>query len=445
MFEKIRVFWNSFWNAIKTAYNKAFKDVPKENTQEYRDTKRINFLSVFAEKLTNLSCVESTYEIVSDSNQVERLSELCKDLEAKRFEIVAETLGNGDYWVFPATDKSDKLYHRYITQDRVRILEMDGEKITDLIGIIDEFVSSDNKVYFLNRRHTLNGNTLTIDTYTTNERNERVILPEWEEQTATYELQGVDVIGVGRFKSPKSSRGLSVVYGVPLNFGCEEIEAKIFKDLQMIDTEFDRAESKIFADPLILKKGKGKDGVEEWQMPEGMFPISHRAGDTGASIDIFSPTIRYSEYKEKLFDDLRKYEEQVGVDKGFVTPYDNGTYTNEAEVRRENANTITFIDNIHNAIKSGVEMTLKADAIFLNVADDLYSLKFDFFDPFENTEKQYERISGAVDRRTAERKDEIKWLFPNLDDEQIEEKILRIDEEAQTDTDQALERILTGQ
>jgi hypothetical protein len=145
-----------------------------------------------------------------------------------------------------------------------------------------------------------------------------------------------------------------------------------------------------------------------------------------------------------LFDDLRKYEEQVGVDKGFVTPYDNGTYTNEAEVRRENANTITFIDNIHNAIKSGVEMTLKADAIFLNIADDLYSLKFDFFDPFENTEKQYERISGAVDRRTAERKDEIKWLFPNLDDEQIEEKILRIDEEAQTNTDQALERIIRG-
>jgi hypothetical protein len=90
-------------------------------------------------------------------------------------------------------------------------------------------------------------------------------------------------------------------------------------------------------------------------------------------------------------------------------------------------------------------MTLKADAIFLNIADDLYSLKFDFFDPFENTEKQYERISGAVDRRTAERKDEIKWLFPNLDDEQIEEKMLRIDEEAQVNTDQALERILAGQ
>ena len=445
MFQKIKTFWNAFWGAIKTAYNRAFKDVPKENTQEYRDTKRINFLSVFVEKLTNLSCVESTYELVSDSTQVEQLQELCKDLEAKRFDIVAETLGNGDYWVFPAHDRTGKLYHRYITQDNVRILDMDGERITDIIGIVDEFVSSDNKVYLLNRRHTLDGDTLIIETYTTNERNERVSLEAWADLEAIYQLQGVNVIGVGRFKSPKSSRGLSAVYGVPLNFGCEEIEAKIFKDLEMIETEFDRAESKIFADPLIMRKGKGKDGVEEWQMPEGMFPISQRAGEKGSNIDIFSPNIRYSEYKDKLFDDLRKYEEQVGVDKGFVTPYDNGSYTNEAEVRRENANTITFIDNIHNSIKTGVEMTLKADAVFLNIADDLYSLKFDFFDAFENVEKQYERLSGAVDRKTAERKDEVKWLFPNLTDEQIEEKLLRIDEETQINTDTALERILQGQ
>ena len=45
MFQKIKTFWNNFWLAIKTAYNKAFKEVPKERTQEYRDTKRINFLA----------------------------------------------------------------------------------------------------------------------------------------------------------------------------------------------------------------------------------------------------------------------------------------------------------------------------------------------------------------------------------------------------------------
>ena len=34
MFSKLKTFWANFWYAIKTAYNKAFKDIPKEATQE---------------------------------------------------------------------------------------------------------------------------------------------------------------------------------------------------------------------------------------------------------------------------------------------------------------------------------------------------------------------------------------------------------------------------
>lgn len=445
MFQKLRTFWNNFWYAIKTAYNKAFKEVPKENTQEYRDTKRINFLAIFVSKLNNLANTESTFDVESDSTQTERLKELCKDLEAKRFEITENMLGDGDMWVFPAHDNNDELYHRYVNQDRVRILSMDGEKVVDLIGIIDEYVDDKNNIYFLNRRHTLNGETLTIETYTTNERYERVPFAEWEQHEAVYELQGVDNIGVGRFKSPVSSRGLSAVYGVPLNYGCEEIEAKIFNDLAMIETEFERAESKIFADPMVLRKGKNKDGLDEWQMPEGMFPINHRAGDTGASVDIFSPAIRYSEYQSKLLDDMKQYEQQIGTDRGFLTPFDNGTATTATEIRRANASTIALIDKIHTAIKSGIEATLKADAVFLNVADDLWSTVFDFYDPFDDPDKQYERIVSAVDRGVLEKEDELRWLYPNMTDEEIAEKLARIQANSQANTDMALERILQGQ
>lgn len=445
MLQKIKTFWNAFWQAIKSAYNKAFKDVPTEHTQQYRDTKRINFLAIFVSKLNNLANTESTYEVVSDSTQADKLKALCKDLEAKRFDIVEGMLGDGDLWVFPAHDSNGELYHRYVTQDRVRILAMDGENLVDVIGIIDEYVDNDNKVYFLNRRHTLSGDTLTIETYTTNERYERVSLAEWEQYEATYQLQGVDNIGVGRFKSPASSRGLSAVYGVPLNYGCEGIEAKIFKDLEMIETEFSRAESKIFADPLILRKGQDKNGNDSWQMPEGMFPISHRAGEAGASIDIFSPAIRYSEYQNKLLDDMQQYEQQVGTDRGFLTPFDDGKATTATEIRRANASTIALIDKIHTAIKNGVEMTLKADAVFLNVADDLWSVTFDFFDSFEDTDKQYERIASAVDRGIAEKSDELQWLFPNMTEQEREEKLARIQADSQIDTDMALERILQGQ
>ena len=440
----MRTFWTNFWYALKNAYNKAFEEVPKENTQEYRDTKHINFLAIFVSKLNNLASIESTYDVETDSTIAEPLTDLCKDLEAKRFDITAEMLGCGDYWVFPSHTNAGNLFHRYVTQDRVRILDVDGEEITDLIGVVDEYTDKDNNVYFLNRRHTLENDTLTVETYTTNEQNERVPLEEWADFEGAWQFGNAKHIGVGRFKSPTASRGLSTVYGVPLNFGCEEIENKIFNDLEMIETEFNRAESKIFADPLILRKGKDKNGVEEWQMPEGMFPISRRAGDTTSSIDIFSPTIRYSEYQNKLLDDMKQYEQQVGTDRGFLTPFDDGKATTATEIRRANASTIALIDKIHTAVKNGVEMTLRADAVFLNIADDLWTVTFDFYDSFEDADKQYERLANAVDRGTAEKSDEMQWLFPNLTDEEREEKLARIKEESQVNTDMALERILNG-
>ncbi len=446
MFQKIRTFWTNFWSAIKFAYNETFKNVPKEETQDYRDLTKINFLSIFVTKLKNLSCVESTYDVISDSVQAEPLKSLCKDLEAKRAEITENMLGDGDYWVFPSHTNRGELFHRYVTQDCVRILNMDGDNITDLIGVIDEYIDQEKQVYLLNRRHTLDGDTLTVHTYVTNLQNEMTSLEKWQDvNDVVYQFTGAKHIGVGRFKSPVSSRGLSPVYGVPLNFGCQEIEEKIFKDLSRTEKEFDNGESKIFADPLIMRKGKDKVGQEEWQIPENVFPIDTRGGTSGASIDIFSPAIRYVEYKEKFYDDCREYENLVGLDKGFLTPFDNGSYTNTAEVRRENANTIAFIDNIHTAIKNGVEMTLKADAVFLNIADDLYSLKFDFYDAFADEEQQYTRIANAVDRGVLEKEDELRWLYPNMTDEEIAEKLARIQANSQANTDMALERILQGQ
>lgn len=445
MFEKIRSFWNRFWGAFKEAYNVAFKNLPKVNTQDYRDISRSNFLAVFVSKLNNLANTESTFVFESDSAQADRLRELCADLESKRFDITAEMLGAGDYWIFPAHNGAGQLYHRYIAQDHVRILNMDGDELVDVMGIIDEYTdSNDKKTYFLNRRHTLVGDTLTVETFTTNERYERVPFEPWAEYESVYQLQGASHIGVGRFKSPASSRGLSPIYGVPINFGCEEIESKIFADLEMIETEFERAESKIFADPLILRKGTNKDGEERYSIPEGFFPVTKRVGDSGSAIDIFSPEIRYSAYRDKLIDDMQQYEQQVGTDRGFLTPFDDGKATTATEIRRANASTIAMIDRIHAAIREGVEMTLAADAVFLNVAPDLYTIIFDFFDPFEDTDKQYERLANAVDRGIAEKSDEARWLFPNLSDDEITEKLGRIGDTAAVDTESALQRIIGG-
>lgn len=436
MFDKIKTFWGVFWASIQNAYNRAFKEPPKELVQDYRDTNRYNFLAVFVSKLNNLVNTEATFDIDSDSTITEPLGELLEDLESKRFDITAEMLATGDYWVFPSTDKNGKLYHRYVPQSDVRILDMDAEKITSVIGVIDKYYSSDSKIYYLIRKHTLEGNRLTVETYTTNNVFERVPFEQWAEFESIYTFGGADNIGVGRFKSPTSSRNKSLVYGVPLNYGCKEIEDTIFNDIAMIEQEFKNAKSLLFADPLILNKGLKKvyraDGTQVseggWDIPENLFPIDTRGGTAGANVDIFSPAIRYSEFKDKLFDDMHRYEQAVGTDKGFLTPFENVTATTATEIRRANASTIALIDKIHTALKAGIESTIEADALFLNIAEDLYTININWFDVFTDEQASYNRIKEAAKDGYAEEIDVMQWLFPDLSLDELREKLERIEE-----------------
>lgn len=424
---------------MKNAYNRAYKDPLKELVQDYRDTDNYNFLAVFVSKLNNLVNTETTFDIESDSTLTERLDELVTDLETNRFDITSEMLANGDYWVFPATDKSGNLYHRYIPQSDVRILDMDAENITSVIGIIDKYFSSDSKVYYLIRKHTLEGNRLTVETYTTNNVWERVPFEPWAEFESIYTFDGADNIGVGRFKSPTSSRGKSLVYGVPLNFGCYDIESKIFNDLAMIEQEFKNGKSLLFADPLILNKSIKKvfraDGTQVseggWDIPENLFPIDTRGGQSSANIDIFSPAIRYSEFKDKLLDDLHRYEQAVGTDRGFLTPFETGTTVTATEIRRSNASTIALIDKIRNSLKQGIESTIRADALFLNIPNDFYTIKIDWFDTFSDEQETYNRLVNGAEKGFAEDTDVMQWLFPNLSLDELEAKKERINENKQ--------------
>ena len=115
------------------------------------------------------------------------------------------------------------------------------------------------------------------------------------------------------------------------------------------------------------------------------------------------------------------------------------------EIRTANTKTRSFVKKVQSAMFDGIKATLEADAVFLNIPLDLYTVMVDWFDTYEDYDKQYERIVSAVDRGILEKEDELRWLYPNMTDEEIADKLARISAQAQTNTDQALERILAGQ
>ncbi len=443
MFSKFKEFWMNFFNALKSAYNKTFKK-PIENVgQEWRDTEKINFLDIFVSKLNNLVNNEATFSIISDSKRTEPILPLCRDILEKRFKITGAMLGEGDYYIFPITDSKGQLVHSYLTQQQVRILDMDGENITKAYGIIDWYVDEQNRIYYLLREHKIDTDgTLTISYSTVKTDGAKAYLEKWQNiDGKTLIFKNANHIGFGRYKSPADSRGLSPVYGVPLNFGCSDIENKIFNDLKLIDDEFVNGKSVVFADPLNLMP----DEKEKcYKIAQNIIPFSKRPGIDGPGIEIFNPALRASEHYQKLSADMALYEKQVGTSRGILTDNEITATATATAVKRANSDTIALIGRIRNAIDNGNRMTLEADAVYLNIPNELWSYSADWFDPFTDPQEQWRTLIEAKNNGVAETSDLLRWQFPNLSEEDIAEKLERIQSEKEVDTGDALERMLAG-
>lgn len=438
-------FWSNFWGFVKKKidqYDEEKKIVVK--VQDWEDVREYNPLAIANTKLTSLVCDEATVELQTDSTLVDPLIPLADDLEAKRYEICAMMNGKGGCFVTMATGEDDEPYHRIIAPADVSVYRMVANKMYEVAMVIDKKIAK-HREYRLVRHHILDENgTLYVYYYTTDKSGNEEYLAEWEHyKNDNVMYMNAFNIGVAYFRSPQDSRGLSQ-WGVPLNFGCEEVEQSIKTARKNLDEEMHLMKTKLFADETISRKISTKDG-ERFDLPEGIYTIRKKAGVDGTLIDSFAPSTRYNDYKQKLIDAKADWEDMVGLDRGFLTEAEHTAGATATEIRTANTKTRSFVKKIQSAMFDGIKATLEADAVFLNIPLDLWTVTVDFFDSFADEEAQYQRIANAVDRGILEKEDELKWLYPNMTDEEIADKLERISATQATNTDQALERILAGQ
>lgn len=438
--------WSTFWEWVhkkKNDYEKE-KKIP-QNVIDWKNTREYNPCAVVNSKLTSLTCDEATFDVASESTLAEPLKELVKELEAKRYEICSAMNGEGGCFVTLAIDASGKPYHVILPPCSVSIYKRNYTKITELAMVIDR-TRIDKKNYNLIRHHVLDENgTLTVYYYAADDNGKEAFIDEW----AAYANEAVayvnaNHIGVAYYKSPQDSRGLSPLIGVPLNFGCEEAEAEIMNDREALRNEMKKATMKLFADKSITRMEKTKVG-NVYDIPEDVFVIQKKAGADGGLIDEFAPQTRFADYEAKLEKSYEDYEKQIGINKGFLSKSETTHDATATEIRAANIKTISFVKRLQAAMLEGVKETLTADCVFLNIPLDVWTLTVDWFDAFEDYEKQYERLANAVDRGIAEKSDEMRWLFPNLTGEEIEEKLARIAANKSVNEDEALERLLRGE
>ena len=437
--------WANFWRWVKKntddyAENKGVT----VNIQKWEDVREYNPLAIANTKLTSLVCDEATVDLATDSALAEPLKLLANHLEAKRYDICGMMNGKGGCFVTMATGEDNEPYHRIIAPADVSVYRMVADKMYEVAMVIDKKIV-DHREYKLIRHHVLDENgTLYVYYYTTDKSGNEEYLAEWEHyKNDNVMYLNANNIGVAYFKSPQDSRGLSE-WGVPLNFGCEEVEKQIKVARNDLDEEMRLMKTKLFADETVARKISTKDG-ERFDLPEGIYTIRKKAGVDGTLIDSFAPSTRYNDYKQKLTDAKADWEDMVGLDRGFLTEAEHTGGATATEIRTANTKTRSFVKKIQSAMFDGIKATLESDAVFLNIPLDLYTVMVDWFDAFLDEEAQYSRIASAVDRGVLEKEDELRWLYPNMTDEEIAEKLARLQATQTANTDKALERILIGQ
>ena len=438
-------FWSNFWGFVKKKidqYDEEKKIVVK--VQDWENITEYNPLAIANTKLTSLVCDEATVELQTDSTLVEPLIPLAENLEAKRYEICAMMNGKGGCFVTMATGEDDEPYHRIIAPADVSVYRMVADKMYEVAMVIDKKIVK-HREYRLIRHHILDENgTLYVYYYTTDKSGNEEYLAEWEhyknDNVAYYNARN---IGVAYFRSPQDSRGLSQ-WGVPLNFGCEEVEKEIKIARKDLDEEMHLMKAKLFADKSITLATRTEEGAR-YDLPEGIYTIQKKHGVDGALIDEFAPSTRYNDYKQKLVDAKADWEDMVGLDRGFLTDAEHTGGATATEIRTANTKTRSFVKKIQSAMFDGIKATLEADAVFLNIPFDLWNLKVDFFDSFSDETEQWNRLLQGRENGVVEDEDLITWLFPTLSEQEKADKIARISEKAKINTDEALNRILQGQ
>ncbi len=437
--------WLNFWKNLKKLGEDA-ESVNKSHTdvRDWSDIKNYNPLDIVVKKLKILVNDEATFTLDSDSVVAEPLIGLCKDLEDKRYEICSLMLGKGGCFVTLATGEDGYYYHRVISPDDVSVYRVSADKMYEVAAVIDKKTVR-RKHYSLVRHHILDETgTLKINYYTIDENGMFTNYTPWERyKDNNVAFYNANHIGITYFKSPQDSNGHESFWGVPLNYACHDEESNLIEMRKMLRSEMEHAQIRLFPDESITQTETLKENNKSRiKLPERVYPIRKKAGVDGSLIDYFAPSTRQADYEREYIVAGHEYEDRIGLNAGFVTPAEYTAGATATEIKTANAKTISMMKNVQSAMSKGILDTLEADSLMLNIRRELWNVIIEWFNPFESEEEQWTRLKELHEKGGASIKRLIRWVNPNMSDEDIENELEEISGEKQVSYNSAIMQAL---
>ena len=288
---------------------------------KYSD-KGINPTAIGANVVTNIAVDDSDIQVIGDSARAQAIQELLYYYVDNILSVAAEvSLGTGDCLIRPYTD-GDDIGFNVIGSDDFLITASIGYRLKGVIIKLDEYETR-TSVYRLFESQSLrtegDRQVVVINRFAFKGSEETDISNTIWKDITTEEYIVADQLLLGRYKCPTINRdNYNSANGVPITFGCAEIIDNIKKKYEQYNDEFDRKESKIFADRTLFRRDKN-DKLELSSAKEFINVRGSVDGGITSQIYDYSPSIREEEFKSANDFNLSILELCCGFSRGIFT------------------------------------------------------------------------------------------------------------------------------
>lgn len=395
---------------------------------KYSD-KGINPTAIGANVVTNIAVDDSDIQVIGDSARAQAIQELLYYYVDNILSVAAEvSLGTGDCLIRPYTDGAD-IGFNVIGSDDFLITASIGYRLKGVIIKLDEYETR-TSVYRLFESQSLrtegDKQVVVINRFAFKGSEETDISNTIWKDITTEEYIVADQLLLGRYKCPTINRdNYNSANGVPITFGCDGIIDNIKKKYEQYNDEFDRKESRIFADRTLFKRGEN----DRLELSASKEFVSVRGGvDGGITSQIYdySPSIREEEFKSANDFNLSILELCCGFSRGIFTSPET-SFATATELKNSLKKTFAFVKSFRRRIEHGNKELFNAVNIIMNLnsvtPDGKWELQHDWsYDYIEQTSEKFNQLIQSLDRNAIKTEDLTAWVL-NLRPEEAAEYV----------------------
>lgn len=328
---------------------------------DYNDKRGINYGFVASRKVANYATTDSQLNITSETATAR--AELLNTCGQKVWEnintITSRSVGIGKVMLFPYVSNG-KIMYNVVNQDRVLMLDYDGENAVDAVVLADT-KTINNTIYGKYKRYTLQDGVHTISEFYANLTSGTVIGAEpprgtnWE-KLEPFSISNVERLLFAEFDCPIDPRVDSVFYRVGITDGCQTIIEDLRKQLEYMANEYGLKKVFIGVSSLMFKTNK--DGRQELPT-EQVYKVLDT--DKEDFFQVFSPEIRSTPIFERLKFTYEMLENHMVLSRGIFTSLENnGSYNNTSSIKRSVFDTYAFVGEVRAKIVKGINQYLYA-------------------------------------------------------------------------------------